>query len=389
MAEPFSHKNKIVNKRGGTLFVGNLTYDKKLSGQAYSEAANQVQMEILQGLLLDDAESTVQSAAMVPMPVFPNGKLIFRKKTEDKITYLPFINLPIIKHFSYALGLLFFLFTQRPEKIFIYNSYFFQNFAFYLYKIFFRSSKIAIFIQDVLPAGKGLRSLQTMLDRRSLNLISKFDLILPISHSIIDDFNIHAPSIIIQGGLTDNIIGLFSDTSTYAEKKKRAVFAGALEEYNGIGILLKQWVSQNPEIELHIFGKGTLAKMCQDYSEENSCIIYHGFSSHADIQKFIVQSTYVFVLRYDIGIETKYFFPSKFWESMASDAVVLCNEFSNFPDDLKQYCVLLAEDLSNLQTSLSSAPSSAAMTSIKNRQQHMLQNHTWKSHMKKIIQYLK
>nr|WP_257620256.1 glycosyltransferase [Janthinobacterium sp. NKUCC08_JDC] len=228
-----------------------------------------------------------------------------------------------------------------------------------------------------------------MLDRYSLKLLSKFDLILPISHSIIDDFNIRTPSILIQGGLTDNIISLFSDNTTYTDKKRRAVFAGALEEYNGIGILLKQWADQNPGVELHIFGKGTLAKLCQEYSEENSQIIYHGFSSHADIQKFIAQSTYVFVLRYDIGIETKYFFPSKFWESMASDAVVLCNEFSNFPDDLKQYCMLLTEDLSNLQASLANAPSSAAIATIKKRQQHMLQNHTWKSHMKKIIQYLK
>ena len=76
MAELFSQKNKIINKPGGTLFIGNLTYETKLSGQAYSEAANQVQMEILQGLRLDDAKATVQSAAMVPMPAFPNGKLI-------------------------------------------------------------------------------------------------------------------------------------------------------------------------------------------------------------------------------------------------------------------------------------------------------------------------
>lgn len=389
MAELFSQKNKIINKPGGTLFIGNLTYDTKLSGQAYSEAANQVQMEILQGLRLDDAKATVQSAAMVPMPAFPNGKLISKKKSEDNVTYLPFINLPIIKHFSYALGLLLFIFSQKPKKIFVYNSYFFQNITLCLYKFLFPSSKIAIFVQDVLPAGKGMRSLQTMLDRHSLKFLSKFDLILPISRSIIDDFNICTPSILIQGGLTEKIIDLFGDDTTSTEKKRRAVFAGALEEYNGIGILLKQWVIQNPDVELHIFGKGTLAELCKKYSEENSHIIYHGFSSHADIQKFIAQSTYIFVLRYDIGIETKYFFPSKFWESMASDAVVLCNEFSNFPDDLRQYCMLLNDDLSNLKTSLASVPHSAAIAAIKKRQQHMLQNHTWKSHMKKIIQYFK
>lgn len=389
MAEPFSQKNKTVNKPGGNLFIGNLTYDKKLSGQAYSEAANQVQMEILQGLQQHDTKAAVQSAVMVPMPAFPNGKLLSRKNVADDVTYLPFINLPIIKHLSYALGLLFFIFSRRPEKIFIYNSYFFQNIAIYLYKFFFRRSKIAIFVQDVLPAGKGIRALQTMLDRHSLKFLASFDLILPISHSIIDDFDIRTPSMLIQGGLTDNIISLFSGTTASTEKKRRAVFAGALEEYNGIGILLKQWVIQNPDVELHIFGKGTLANICQEYSKKYPLIIYHGFAHHADIQKFIAQSMYIFVLRYDIGIETKYFFPSKFWESLASDAIVLCNEFSNFPDDVRQYCVLLTEDLSNLRASLASTLSSEATATIKKRQQYMLKNHTWESHMKKVIQYLK
>jgi hypothetical protein len=368
-----------------TIFVTSLSCDQVVSADAYSEAANQVQTEIMVDIAEDLGPGKLSTISMTPVPAFPRGPLIIRGSRRDQVRYIGFLNLPILKHLAFSVHVLLILLTVRPGNVVVYNSYFFQNLALLLYKFLRRKIKVAVFVQDILPVGGGMRSIQRYIDRYSLRFLSKFDLVLPISEHIIADFNITAPSIVIKGGLTRNIIRAFLLPRAAGTKKKQAVFAGGLEPHNGIDRLLNAWVSQTINIELHVFGKGSLSPLVSEIAKTNSSVIFYGFAPHEQIQNFIASSEYLFVLRYDVGIESKYFFPSKFWEAVASEATVICNCFSGFPSDLKEYCLTVQDDLVDLGSIISAPAGGILRERNLMRRDYVIENYAWTPLVRRML----
>ena len=95
---------------------------------------------------------------------------------------------------------------------------------------------------------------------------------------------------------------------------------------------------------------------------------------------------FILILRFDLGIETKYFFPSKFWEALASESHIICNQFDSFPDDLKKYCVMLSPDFSNLN--VIDRFSNDDIDQILERRKYVVEHHTWKQHIDMIVEKL-
>jgi len=379
------HTHKRYKK---VVFVASLSFNRWLSGNAYSEGANQVQLEIAEKIANEVDSENVDTVSMMPIEAFPRGLLFSRGIVEKKVRQIGFLNLPLLKHFTFSLGLFFYLVRVRPDLVVIYNSFFFQNLVLRIYKFLWPEQKIAIFVQDVLPVGRGFRSIQRFLDKKSLSLTSAFDLVLPISEYVTNDFNITAPSLIIRGGITKKIIDRFSRKASNNKKIRRVVFAGALESHNGVDRLINIWPKLNLDIELHVFGKGSLESKVLAATKNFPKIKYHGFIDHDAIQAFVADSEFVIVLRYDSNIESKYFFPSKFWEAMASHATVICNAFICFPDDLKKFCLMVDDDLSNLGAELEKNGDKFDQETNTLRRNYVIGNCTWAAHIKRMLSHL-
>ena len=368
-----------------TVFIGALSLSKDLSHAAYSEAGTQVQLEIIR-LLNEKLNEKVDVISLNPLSAFPNGRLLNQFEKNETAYFLPFINLPILKHFTYSICLLWYLFKLAPDKIFVYNSYFFQNIALSIYKKIHSKVKIALLIQDVLSIGTGLQSIQKYLDRKSLHRLSFCNLVVPISRHIVPDFDIDAPSVVVQGGITKRILDHFPIGEFGKPKAKRVVFAGSLEPHNGVHLLIDQWDAQAIQTDLHIFGKGSLKDRVMQSAKNNPHVHYHGFAPHSEVQDYISESMFILILRFDLGIETKYFFPSKFWEALASESHIICNRFDSFPDDLKKYCIMLSPDFSNLN--VIDRFSNEDIDQILERRKYAVQHHTWAQHIDMIVEKL-
>lgn len=377
-------KTEKEDKLSAAIFLGALSLDKNMSGLAYSEAGMQVQLEIIR-LLHEKLDDKLDVISMNPMPIFPNGKFINKYCRNNIGLFPPFINLPILKHLFYSIFVFILLFKFSPKKIFVYNSYFFQNIFLFIYKKIFPNVEIVVLVQDVLSVGKGFQAIQRFLDRNSLYWLSFIDLLVPISVDIACDFNISAPSLLVQGGLTKKIMDDFPLNNFRREKEHRAVFAGSLEPHNGIHILIDHWIRQDIKMELHIFGKGSLRDYVIQSAENYPQIHYHGFAPHSDVQLFIAKSQFIVILRFDLGIESKYFFPSKFWEAVASDSCIICNRFNGFPVDLSEYCFIAADDFSNLKEIEQLYCSDEI---VLKRKQYIFNKYTWDQHVDRIISKL-
>lgn len=368
------------------VFVGHFSPLDATLDEAASPAGNQVQRQIFKELGALTGEETY-CYSMQPAPSWPRGRLIQRSRKEGRIQFIGYLNLPAIKHFIFALRL-FFNLMQRPPRICMqYNSYLFENVSCLAYRLA-RRCPIIIFIQDIqAPAGNTFLSkswFKRTVELTALHLAKLYNLIVPISAQIIADF--HFPPhkcYVFQGGITAYAEALMSDPRQ--ELEPIAVFAGALEPYNGIDRLVDKWLSSEIEHKLHIFGRGSLEKQISNAAEQHASIVYHGFQCEDVVIGWQRVALWNFCLRYSLGINQKYFFPSKFFNLLCSPGTVIANDFSELPTNLRNYIVLLRDDLGDLKEQLQEARSRASAEIIRERRELAISAHSWRSCVRQVI----
>ena len=90
-----------------------------------------------------------------------------------------------------------------------------------------------------------------------------------------------------------------------------AVFAGRLEKYNGIDKLINFWNKYITDFELHVYGSGSYESQVIKKAKANSKIKFFGLVSDKEIFQVQLNSAVNICLRYSIGLNQNYFFPSK------------------------------------------------------------------------------
>lgn len=368
-------------------FIGHFSPFNQASNNATSTAGNQVQREIINELGIMYGLKNVLSYSMAPISSYPDDILINPLITEENIAYLNFINIHVLKHITFSARLFLNLIKYKPKVCVQYNSYLFENICLIIYRLIYSKTILVIFIQDINITPKsnlltkiGLRSLS---EKISIWLAKYFDIIIPISINIINDFGIdNKKCIIFQGGLTRFSYKLLKNQSN--TRNEIAVFAGGLEPHNGIDKLVHQWILQDIKYELHIFGRGTLENLIREQSAHTKNIIFHGFKPEEVIEKWQSESKWNFCLRYSVGIDQRYFFPSKFFNILCAPGMVVVNNFNNLPHDLKDYLIFVDDDLTNLNKVLLSTTKNKKAPVTYERYDILQKNHTWENIINQI-----
>lgn len=367
-------------------FIGAFNQISQEMSSNSSVAGSKVQMEIISSLSSLYDKGSVKSVVFPELASWPKNKLFIRKRRFENVVSLPIINLPVVKRFLFSIQALFLIIKHKPEFIVQYNTTFLMNSFMFFYKFF--CDKRILILQDL--NSNVAFNIKLFLNPVDLfnyfgakTIKRSFDYFIPISNALVNDLKLPVERCSIwQGGVTNlELINSFR-----LDKKYIAVFAGALEEYNGIDILVSRWVELNSDIELHIFGTGSLSDKICEASELNKNIKYHGFKSPDIVASYVQSALLNFCLRYSKGIDQDYFFPSKFFDLLMCQGNFLCNNFNNIPDDLKRYIVFLDDDLLNLKDFLDfDFPDDA---SVSERKKHLLLKYTWTPFLKSIFNCL-
>lgn len=357
---------------------------------AYSSAGALVNFEIINQLKKKAGELNISVISMQPVPIWPKGPLFVNGMKENNIYFPSFINLYILKHLFFAIQVFFFIRKKNPKICFQYNSYFFENVILLIFKKSKLVNKVSIILQDINISAKfntlDYLNINKLLELIGLRILRSFDLILPISNEIISDFKFSPSKCMVFQGASTKYAN--ENLHKYTKSKENiVVFAGALEYYNGIDILLQKWKTENIKIELHIYGKGNLTKLTESCQCEY--IIYHGFQGEEVINKMMERARWVINLRYSKGINEKYFFPSKFFNLVCTDCVVLTNSFFALPKILKPYLCILEEDLSNLTELINSSNSINIFEIVKDRRKVVQDNFSWEKCINDMLIWLK
>jgi len=368
-------------------FVGAFEPRTDPNNAASSAAGNLVQCEILDVLGDKTLHPEIDLSAIShrPLRAWPYGPT-YSQATRVGCVDLPgFVNLPVLKHLTFGASLFVRLLRNRPKLAIAYNPGPFETLAFLLYRAFSKRLFIASIVQDIHTDAGQIRSLRALSDYLSMALAKRLDIVVPISPFIIEDFSLRKDrSIVFRGGMTKQSRELLNAQPEHLEPY--AVFAGALEPYNGLDILLSKWTDFDGDLVLHIFGKGSLSSLASAWSQKTNRVVFHGFAHEDVITRWQAKAAVNFCFRYSKGINQRYFFPSKFFNVIAAPGAVVANRFEGFPADVADDCHLVDEDLSNLPEVIQAAVSSEnSAERLTGRRRWLEANAEWSSLLQVVV----
>lgn len=331
------------------LFIGSFS-DPSLNDFQGSGAGAKVQSEIIDAL--KNQEKNIVALIMPEVPSWPKGKLIHHYNCFDVTRYLPIINFSFLKRLVFFVQVVFYFIYYKPKTVFYYNSSFLTCLLSAILG-FFGTSRVLI-LQDVIvpkfETSISFFNLRHILQFLYIKILPyTFDFYIPVSrHCITDLYLPEEKSVVFPGAVPIGRMREFSDS--YSLISISAVFAGALEDYNGVDMLINNWPHHDDiKFPLNIFGSGRLSSLILEKSKLNPNIIYHGFKSPAIVDEYLLNSRINFCFRYSKGIDQRFFFPSKFFDLILLPGYLVCNRFDNIPQSLVGYITIIDDDFFNLE----------------------------------------
>ena len=312
---------------------------------AYAASANQVQLEIIKNIQKVFSKSIFNFFGFSPNRTWPFTNIFINNKSDGVLTFHSYINILGIRELHILFKRINYIIFNRPDYIFLYNISFFEAIFFSLLKKIFKI-KVVLFLQDVVQNN----FIDYCLNFIKLKFVSHFDLLIPISQSIIDDFKLPKEKcILFQGGLTEIAYKLQQRClNDKIDLIPKVVFAGRLEKYNGIDKVINYWLENDLSFELHIYGSGSYESQVIEKSKINSKIKFFGNVSDERVSIAQFNSSANLCLRYSIGLNENYFFPSKIYNLMSAPGLVIINNFNNLSKGMINNSLLLNNNLENL-----------------------------------------
>lgn len=327
------------------LFIGAFN-NIKSSDFSGSGAGAKVQYEIINALRLIDSD--FKALVMPELPSWPRSKLITNSDLMDEdIQFMSILNVSFLKRFVFYAQVLLFIIINKPRSIFSYNSSLISCVFSFLFKIF--GCKRILILQDVnTPKFNSLISCFNLKNIASYTYLKIlpfcYDFFIPITKSCINSLNLPpSRSEVFVGAVPLHRFNKLNPTIS----NNLAVFAGALEPYNGVDLLLDNWPIDS-SYKIHVFGTGSLSEYVSTISKTNPNIVYHGFKTPEFVDEYLLKSKINFCFRYSKGLEQKFFFPSKFFDLINLPGFLVCNRFDNIPCELNDYIIFSNEDLSDI-----------------------------------------
>lgn len=312
-----------------------------------SGAGAKVQCEIVNSITL--VEGSITTFIMQEFRTWPFNKFYISGFRYEKLNFLPMVNISFLKNLCFAVQVFFFLLNKKNSRVYLYNTNGILNLLMFILGLLNPKQKKILIIQDFNVPKTFAYRLIFRPDKLFSFIFSKlikysFDFFVPITKQLGEHLNLPvAKSYPFLGA----VLSSYKPTEVQISKNI-AVFAGALEPYNGVDYLVDAWIKLNTSIELHIFGSGSLFNDIKYLASKNKNVIFHGFQNPCVVKRFTDQAKINFCLRYSRGIQQEFYFPSKFFDVVSSPGVVVCNRFSNIPSEFNDTILFVEDNFSDL-----------------------------------------
>ena len=159
-----------------------------------------------------------------------------------------------------------------------------------------------------------------------------------------EDFAPATPLLVFEGGARDHADAAATVADPRWRDERILVFAGTLNEINGVELTLEGFARlEDPAARLWVFGRGPLAERVRAAAAADPRIRFWGFLPQAEVRALLAHATLLLNLRLSRPL-TRYTFPSKLLEYMASGRAVVSTSFTGIPEDYRRRLLVLEEE---------------------------------------------
>jgi glycosyltransferase involved in cell wall biosynthesis len=313
---------------------------------------------LVEGLVKNS--SFCQVEVLSSLPVSPAGhKKIFWNLPDElwsgvRFRYVPFVNLPIIKHFFvfcitfFKVSLWCFL-NRNNQKIVvcdILNVSIVWS-AFIACKLF--KQPMAVIVTDLPVFLAEMPSKQSIVKKKYLKIttfiLHRFDYYIGLTEQMNEVVNPFGKPFLVMEGLVDSEI-MNKEKSVIVKKNKRVLlYAGGIYEKYGVKNLIEAFVGLKAnDVELHIYGSGDLEKEMHNYCKLDNRILYFGVVSNSIVVDRLDEATILINPRPTTEEFTKFSFPSKNMEYMVSGTPLLTTKLPGMPSEYNDYVYLFEDE---------------------------------------------
>jgi glycosyltransferase involved in cell wall biosynthesis len=348
--------------------------------------------------------------SFVSIQAYPRGERLFSFEPNaclengQEVTFVPFVNLPVVKYLTIsaltAIYLMGWAWRCRKSRRIIYTfNLSLPSGVFTLAAARLTRSKAVVSLNDINEPGETVpNSLGRRIDYAIQRwVIPKYDGHIVVSDAMMSDFAPGRNYVRVEGGITPYVV-----TATEARKSPRQspsepfvmVAAGSLDAANGIPLMLAAMKHiPGSHISLRIAGNGPLLNQVRAAATDDPRIQYAGYLSFSEVLALYTQADLLLNIRITKSISTRYFFPSKLMEYLASGTPVVTTRTGRVSTEFSDAAVFLDDEtpeaLAKLLT-LTAARDPRILLEIGERaRDKMLRSKTWALQGRKVADYLR
>lgn len=390
------------------LFISSLTPDRE---EYWTSAFARSGFNAVQGIGLSLADlvgkENVEFISMPSYRSFPGGPLWISRKCDklengSAVTVLATLNLKVIKtlHWSmqYAHYIRKWAERHRGEecKVLMYNTYHPSV------DIIFKACRKAgvelyciLYDLGIPPKRLGLSRLSMYGYRRAENTAEKYIPLLDgrivINERIIDHYAPGKDYILIDGGITDQLVSKLFPLKESSSEIYTFVLAGMLWDQNGTRLVLDA-MKQMPDLNIRMVfcGDGIDVPKIKEAAQNDCRIEYLGKLTQDELLKVYEDADVLLNLR--IEEEVDYHFPGKFLECLATGKLVLSTPIAHIERDYGHYVKILKDisgcGLAEAIAGICRIPKSELFGIGCEARKFMFEKRTWSVRTADIVEYM-
>ena len=210
--------------------------------------------------------------------------------------------------------------------------------------------RVTIIVPD-LPEHVGIigRGLRSWLKKRYICQSEQLMRALPSNFVLFTEAMKSSP--IFQGRHCIVSNGLCGPKQVCGKEPGLFVFAGKLNESNGVRVILEAMKGVKENITCEIYGDGPLQKEVESAAKNNPAIIYGGYKEPNFINGRMAVATGILATRLSSD-QSLYQFPSKIINALPYMSPIICFDLPVFEDELRKTLCIVREDAESLREAI-------------------------------------
>lgn len=327
------------------IYVSALTEEKKMnsiirnSKQKPLQSIQKFHRLICEGLVANNIE--IKTISSIPMSRTISNKIIWFDKKQNvngvEYNYIPFFNLKIIRQISTFICTIFMTIKEcikeKKKKVFICDllNTTLSSTVLILSKLL--KFKCIAIVTDLPRDIGGKFSISKKINQVLQNKYDGYILLTEAMNEVVNEKN--KPFVVIEG-ITDSNMKQKENNIENKYKEKVCIYAGGLYEKYGVKNLVEAFkLLKQDNIRLHIYGAGELEEYLNKI--EDNRIKYFGVVENEKVVDEEIKAALLINPRFSDEEYTKYSFPSKNMEYMASGTPLLTTKLPGMPKEYYDY----------------------------------------------------